>query len=224
MNEISEIIESLPVSKQLNTQSNKHELTSETLPKPCIIAQRNVIRNDDRSKSIFEDSAHNTTPHSNHLIHIAKVIQVCAQGITAGLSLRVTILLLNPSQDFRIGVSKLLMTEQTILFLMVGCVTSSFIQLSSKMNREDAFKLNMLKDISTLICASLYWICMFLQFLHLRILVLELYKGDSSTMSILGPIDLQTTNAFNISKSVLLLISWVLSSMKTVYAFKKMYS
>lgn len=223
MNEISEIIESLPVSKQLNTQSNKHELTSETLPKPCIIAQRNVIRNDDRSKSIFEDSAHNT-PHSNHLIHIAKVIQVCAQGITAGLSLGVTILLLTPSHDFRIGVSKLLMAEQTILFLMVGCVTSSFIQLSSKMNREDAFKLNMLKDISTLICASLYWICMLLQFLHLRILVLELYKGDSSTMSILGPIDLQTTNAFNISKSVLLLISWVLSSMKTVYAFKKMYS
>lgn len=219
MNEISKIIESLPVSKQLNTQSNKHELTSETLPKPCIIAQRNVIRNDDRSKSfhksIFEDSAHNT-PHSNHLIHIAKVIQVCAQGITAGLSLGVTILLLNPSQDFRIGVSKLLMAEQTILFLMVGCVTSSFIQLSSKMNREDAFKINMLKDISTLICASLYWICMLLQFLHLRILVLEMYKGDSSTMSNLGPID-----AFNISKSVLLLISWVLSSMKTVYSFQE---
>ena len=219
MNEISEIIESLPVSKQLNTQSNKHELTSETLPKPCIIAQRNVIRNDDRSKSfhksIFEDSAH-YTPHSNHLIHIAKVIQVCAQGITAGLSLGVTILLLNPSQDFRIGVSKLLMAEQTILFLMVGCVTSSFIQLSSKMNREDAFKINMLKDISTLICASLYWICMLLQFLHLRILVLEMYKGDSSTMSNLGPID-----AFNISKSVLLLIAWVLSSMKTVYSFQE---
>lgn len=202
MNELSEIIESLPVSKQLNTQFNKHK--SETLPKPCIIAQRNVIRND---KSISEDSAH-STPHSNHLIHIAKVIQICAQGITAGLSLGVTILLLNPSQDFRIGVSNLMMAEETILFLMVGCVTSSFIQLSSKMNREDAFKLNMLKDISTLICASLYWICMFLQFLHLRMLVLEMYKGDSSTI-------------FNISKSVLLLISWVLSSMKTVYSFQE---
>ncbi|GFH45103.1 predicted protein [Chaetoceros tenuissimus] len=217
MNEISEIIESLPVSKQLNAHSKKHELTLE-IPKPCIIAQRNVIRNDDRSNSFHkssEDSAH------SNLIHIAKVIQVCAQGVTTGLSIGITILLFNPSQEFRIDVSKLLMAEQTILFLNVGCLTSSFIQLSSKMNREDAFKLNMLKDISTLICASLYWICMLLQFLHLRILVLEKYNGDSSTMSTLGPIDLQATNAFHVSKSVLLAISWVLSSMKRVYSFQE---
>lgn len=210
MNEISEIIESLPVSKQLN--SKKHEPTSETFRKPCIIAQRNGIRNNDRSNSFHKSSEGS----NSNLIHIAKVIQVCAQGITTGLSIGITILLLNPSQYFRIGVSKVLMAEQTILFLTVGCLTSSFLQLSSKMNREDALKVNMLKDISTLVCTSLYWICMLLQFLHLRILVLEMYKGDSSSMSTLGPIDLQATNAFNISKSVLLAISWVLSSMKRV--------